>query len=99
MVTAFVDRDNRVNNLGREPVSGVADFLHPHGYSATGRTASSMHRDNASLAAFRSWLAFIPADPGTTALATSARACSASSRVANDSMTRGRLFSLRMLKP
>jgi hypothetical protein len=52
MVTAFVDRDNRVNNLGREPVSGVADFLHPHGYSATGRTAKSMHRDNASLAAF-----------------------------------------------
>ena len=35
----------------------------------------------------------------STALATSARACSASSRVANDSVTRGRLFSLWMLKP
>jgi hypothetical protein len=36
-----------VNNLGREPVSGVADFLHPLGYSTTGRTASPTRRDNA----------------------------------------------------
>jgi hypothetical protein len=36
-----------VNDLGREPVSGVADFLHPLGYSATGRTASPTRRDNA----------------------------------------------------
>ena len=36
-----------VNDLGREPVSGVADFLHPLGYSATGRTASTTRRDNA----------------------------------------------------
>src|SRR5208282_5783022 len=36
-----------VNDLGREPVSDVADFLHPLGYSATGQTASPMRRDNA----------------------------------------------------
>ena len=36
-----------VNDLGREPVSGVADFLHLLGYSATGRTASPTRRDNA----------------------------------------------------
>jgi hypothetical protein len=36
-----------VNNLGREAVPGVADFLHPLGYSAIGRTASSTRRDNA----------------------------------------------------
>src|SRR5271165_1127853 len=36
-----------VNDLGREPVSGVADFIHPLGYSATGRTESPTRRDNA----------------------------------------------------
>ena len=36
-----------VNDLGWEPVSGVADFLHPLGYSATAQTASPMRRDNA----------------------------------------------------
>ena len=36
-----------VNDLGREPISDVADFLHPLGYSATGRTASLTRRDNA----------------------------------------------------
>jgi hypothetical protein len=36
-----------VNDLGREPVSGVADFLHLLGYSATGRTARPTRRDNA----------------------------------------------------
>jgi hypothetical protein len=36
-----------MKNLGREPVSGVADFLHPLDHSATGRTASPTRRDNA----------------------------------------------------
>ena len=42
-----IQPDRLVNNLGQEPVSGVADFLHPLGYSATGRTASRTRRDNA----------------------------------------------------
>src|SRR5271163_2128895 len=37
-----------VNDLRRETISAVADFLHPLGYSATGRTASPTRRDNAS---------------------------------------------------
>src|SRR5208283_4922037 len=36
-----------VNDLGRETIPAVADFLHPLGYSATGRTASPTRRDNA----------------------------------------------------
>src|SRR5271166_2263467 len=36
-----------VNDLRRETISAVADFLHPLGYSATGRTASPTRRDNA----------------------------------------------------
>ena len=36
-----------VNDFGREVVSHVAYFLHPLGYSATGRTASLTRRDNA----------------------------------------------------
>src|SRR5271157_1854403 len=36
-----------VNDLGRETIPAVADFLHPLGYSATGRTASPNRRDNA----------------------------------------------------
>ncbi len=37
-----------VNDLRRETISAVADFLHPLGYSATGRTASPTRRDNAN---------------------------------------------------
>src|SRR5271168_4504931 len=37
-----------VNDLRRETISGVADFLHPLGYSAMGRTASPTRRDNAA---------------------------------------------------
>src|SRR5271156_284766 len=37
-----------VNDLRRETISAVADFLHPLGYSATGRTASPTPLDNAS---------------------------------------------------
>ena len=36
-----------VNDLGREAVSDVAYFLHPLGYSPTGRTASLTRSDNA----------------------------------------------------
>src|SRR5208282_5232900 len=36
-----------VNDLGRETIPAVADFLHPLGYSATGRTASPTRPDNA----------------------------------------------------
>jgi hypothetical protein len=36
-----------VNDLGREAVSDVAYFLHPRGYSPTGRTASLTRSDNA----------------------------------------------------
>src|SRR5271156_5801397 len=36
-----------VNDLRRETIPAVADFLHPLGYSATGRTASPTRRDNA----------------------------------------------------
>src|SRR5271165_4898118 len=36
-----------VNDIGRETIPAVADFLHPLGYSATGRTASPTRRDNA----------------------------------------------------
>src|SRR5271166_234582 len=36
-----------VNDLGRETIPAVADFHHPLGYSATGRTASPTRRDNA----------------------------------------------------
>src|SRR5271154_5043208 len=36
-----------VNDLRRETISAVADFLHPLGYSAMGRTASPTRRDNA----------------------------------------------------
>src|SRR5208283_4283481 len=36
-----------VNDLRRETISVVADFLHPLGYSATGQTASPTPRDNA----------------------------------------------------
>src|SRR5271157_5149431 len=39
-----------VNDLGRETIPAVADFLHPLGYSATGRTASPTRRDNAFFA-------------------------------------------------
>src|SRR5271157_959494 len=39
-----------VNDLGRETIPAVADFLHPLGYSATGRTASPTRRDNAGQA-------------------------------------------------
>jgi hypothetical protein len=59
-----IEPDRLVNNLGREAVSGVADFLHPLGYSATGRTASPTRRDNARRTlrvlrdeAFRTWRA------------------------------------------
>ena len=38
-----------VNDLGRETIPDVADFLHTLGYSATGRTASPTRRDNALL--------------------------------------------------
>ena len=38
-----------VNDLGRETIPAVADFLHPLGYSATGRTASPTRRDNAGV--------------------------------------------------
>ena len=41
-----------MNDLGREPVSGIADFLHPLGYSATGKTARPTRRDNAVATAF-----------------------------------------------
>src|SRR3984957_3727491 len=36
-----------VNDLRREPVSSVADLLHPAGYRVTTRTASPSQRDNA----------------------------------------------------
>src|SRR3984957_3827199 len=36
-----------VNDLRREPVSSVADLLHPAGYRVTTRTASPPRRDNA----------------------------------------------------
>src|SRR5208283_2557479 len=36
-----------VNDLRRETIPAVADFLHPLGYSATGRIASPTRRDNA----------------------------------------------------
>src|ERR1700676_2338701 len=36
-----------VNDLRRETIPAIADFLHPLGYSATGRTASPTRRDNA----------------------------------------------------
>src|SRR5271165_1225237 len=36
-----------VNDLGRKTIPALADFLHPLGYSATGRTASPTRRDNA----------------------------------------------------
>src|SRR5260370_40648231 len=36
-----------VNDLRRETIPAVADFLDPLGYSATGRTASPTRRDNA----------------------------------------------------
>src|SRR5271165_1610763 len=36
-----------VNDLRRETISAIADFLHPLGYSATGRTASPTRRDKA----------------------------------------------------
>src|SRR5271155_2789631 len=36
-----------VNDLRWETIPAVADFLHPLGYSATGRTASPTRRDNA----------------------------------------------------
>src|SRR5271166_6228163 len=42
-----------VNDLGRETIPAVADFLHPLGYSATGRTASPTRRDNARQAGYR----------------------------------------------
>jgi hypothetical protein len=37
-----------VNDLGREAIPAVADFLHPLGYSVTGWTASPTRRDNAT---------------------------------------------------
>ena len=36
-----------LNDLGREPVTRVADFLHPLGYRAASGTASAALRDNA----------------------------------------------------
>src|SRR5271157_2288077 len=42
-----------VNDLGRETIPAVADFLHPLGYSATGRTASPTRRNNARQAGYR----------------------------------------------
>jgi hypothetical protein len=36
-----------VNDLGRETIPAVADFLRPLGYSTTDRTASTTRRDNA----------------------------------------------------
>src|ERR1700722_13074116 len=42
-----------VNDFGREAVSHVAYFLHPLGYSTTGRTASLTRRDNAPTKAAR----------------------------------------------
>src|ERR1700722_14968588 len=36
-----------VNDLGRETIPAVADFLHPLGYSTTGRTPTTTRRDNA----------------------------------------------------
>ena len=36
-----------VNDLNRETISAVADFVHPFDYAATGRTASPTRRDNA----------------------------------------------------
>jgi hypothetical protein len=44
-----IEPDRLVNNLGLEAVSDVADFLHPLGYSATGRAASPARRDNAAV--------------------------------------------------
>src|SRR3984957_11440900 len=35
------------NDLGRETIPAVTDFLHPLGYSTTGRTATTTRRDNA----------------------------------------------------
>src|SRR6202162_4607679 len=37
-----------VNDLRWEPVSSVADLLHPAGYRVTRRTASPSRRDNAA---------------------------------------------------
>src|ERR1700722_18361976 len=37
-----------VNDLGRETIPAVADFLHPLGYSTTGRAATTTRRDNAA---------------------------------------------------
>src|SRR5580692_11419760 len=37
-----------INDLRREPVSSVADLLHPAGYRVTTRTASPSRRDNAA---------------------------------------------------
>jgi hypothetical protein len=39
-----------VNDLRGEPVSSVADLLHPAGYRVTRRTASPSRRDNAGVA-------------------------------------------------
>ena len=42
-----VEPNRLVNDLGREPVSSVADLLHPAGYRVTRRTASPSRRDDA----------------------------------------------------
>src|ERR1700722_19493305 len=46
-----------VNDLGRETIPAVADFLHPLGYSTTGRAATTTRRDNALAAVSWPWWA------------------------------------------
>jgi hypothetical protein len=45
-----VEPDRLVNDVGRETIAALADFLHPLGYSAKGRTAGPTRRDNADSA-------------------------------------------------